>query len=116
MDSRWFLAGAVVGLLILLFDKPLAGAVEQNIPFIAPAVPTNQAQKILAPNSTNVVNQVSCCPSYSAVTAAPLSPATSIIRPSHSLPVIARVFVAGSPAPVPVTPKSITPTNVQVVS
>jgi len=111
MDSRWFLFGAVVGLLILLFDKPLAVQVQQALPFLSPAVPQAGNQKILAGNSTSVVSQSgSCCPSYSAVTAAPVSPSTSVIAPMQSTPVTPRVrLYAGSPAPPVTAPISISP-------
>jgi hypothetical protein len=103
--ERWFLAGAVVGLIILLFDKPLANEIAGEFipgtighPDVQPAPP----DKVLPSNPTGCTS----CSQSQVNVAAPLSPPTQVQAPSTSTP--ARVYyesqVQGSPAPGPAQP------------
>lgn len=105
--ERWFLAGAIVGLLILIFDKRLAeeiigevsGPNIGNQPSIVGA--TSVPQNILPSNPTGCVS----CKGQVTTVAAPQSPSNTVLAPSQSrrAPVYGEAIqVQGSPAPQPV--------------
>lgn len=98
MDSRWFLAGAIVALLILLFDKPLAQAIEENVPFIP-----GPEQTPIPANPPNILpsNPTGCgaCSGTQTTIAAPASPIAGVRMPGQSHQLGNRVQPAGSPAP-----------------
>ena len=95
--ERWFLAGAIVALIILLFDKPLAAEILNEVsPGVrGPSVSGNApSEKVLPPSVTECANNDS--PSRVTI-AAPLSPPVVIQSPSTSTP--ARVYYEAIPQP-----------------
>lgn len=94
--ERWFLAGAITGLIILLFDKPLANDIIGQVTSQPMATaPLSVTDKILPSNSasTDCGCADAATANYSPSIAAPLSPSQVLLPPAQPIQTAQQLYV-----------------------